>query len=341
MSSIKEVCELAQVSKSTVSRVLNDHPSVSEETKKKVLKAVKQLGYRPNASAQALASNRSNCIGMLVHTISGPFFSSLVSAAEKTVRRDDLYLIATSGQGSWNNEVDSIMFLKSKQVDGLIIHNGELSDYDMLEIVKEIPATVLLNHSIPEIAENCICLDDQLGGYLATKHLLDNGHTRIGCITGPLRARDSRDRLLGYRNALAEYGIEYDDKLVVEGRFDMEDNDVAPRRLLDRNTDITAIFCLNDHIALGVYDVLKERNMTVGDDISVVGFDNSVFSAHVEPKLTTVNFPTQIMGSEAAKKVLSLIKKTNYPMSQKLMPELVVRDSVKKLAATEVVLKNS
>jgi LacI family transcriptional regulator len=331
LSSIKEVCELAKVSKSTVSRVLNDHPGVSEETREKVIQAVKQLGYRPNATAQALASNRSNCIGMLVHTIAGPFFSYLVSAAEQTVRQDNLYLIATSGQESWDREVDSIVFLKSKQVDGLIIHSGELSDYDILEIVKEIPATVLLNRSIPEIAENCICLDDELGGYLATKHLLENGHTRIGCISGPMRSRDSRERLLGYRKALAEYDIEFDSNLVVEGHFRLPDNDVAPRRLLDRNTDITAIFCLNDHIALGVYDVLKQRNIIVGDEISVVGFDNSIFSAHLDPKLTTVNFPIKTMGREAAKKVLSIIKNINYPMPHTLAPELVVRNSVKKI----------
>ncbi|MGX9419213.1 LacI family DNA-binding transcriptional regulator [Vibrio sp. WJH972] len=331
MSSIKEVCELAKVSKSTVSRVLNNHPSVSEETREKVLKVITQLDYRPNASAQALASNRSNCIGMLVETIAGPFYSYLVSTAEQIVRQEKLYLIATSGQESWDREVDSIMFFKSKQVDGLILHSGELSDYDILEIVKEIPATVLLNHSIPEIAENCICLDDELGGYLATQHLLENGHTRIGCITGPLRSRDSRERLLGYRKALAEYDIEYDAKLVVEGNFCMANNDIAPNRLLDRNTDMTAIFCQNDHIALGVYDVLKQRGITIGDDISVVGFDNSIFSAHTDPKLTTINFPVKEMGIEAAKKVLSLIKNMDYSMPQKLIPELVIRDSVRKV----------
>ena len=154
---------------------------------------------------------------------------------------------------------------------------------------KKLPDALI--HYIPEIAENCIGLDDELGGYLATKHLLDNGHTKIGCITGPLNQDVSRDRLQGYRNALTEFGIQYDANLIVEGRFDLKNNHAAPRRLLDRNTQITAIFCLNDHIALGLYEVLKERNVSVGDDISVVGFDNCIFSSQIEPKLTTINFP--------------------------------------------------
>ncbi len=331
MATIKDVSELAQVSQSTVSRVLTGHARVAAETKERVLKAIEQLDFQPNLSAQSLASKRTNSIGMLVGTLAGGYFSSLTSAAEETVRESNFHLIATSGRQSKSHEVDAIKFLKSKQVDGLIIHAGGLSDDDILEITKTTPATVLLNHYIPEIAANCIGLDDELGGYLATKYLLDNGHTKIGCITGPLNQNDCRDRLQGYRNALAEHGIRYNANLIVEGCFDLKNNHAAPRRLLNRNTQITAIFCLNDHIALGVYDVLQERNISIGDDISVIGFDNNIFSSLIAPKLTTVNFPVNEMGVEAAKKVLSLIGKTDYPMPQKLIPELIIRDSVKKI----------
>jgi len=331
LATIKDVSELAQVSQSTVSRVLTGHARVAAETKEKVLKAIEQLDFQPNFSAQSLASKRSNSIGMLVETLDGPYYPSVVSAAERTARDNNFHLIPTFGGFKRSDELDAIKFLKSKQVDGLIIHTGKLSDDDILEIIKKTPATVLLNHYIPEIAENCIGLDDELGGYLATKHLLDNGHTKIGCITGPLNQNDSRDRLQGYRTALAEHGIRYDANLIVEGRFDLINNHAAPRRLLERDTQITAIFCLNDHIALGVYDVLQERNISIADEISVVGFDNSMFSPHVSPKLTTVNFPTGKLAAEATKKVLSLINKTDYPMQHKLIPELIIRDSVKKI----------
>jgi len=135
-----------------------------------------------------------------------------------------------------------------------------------------------------------------------------------------------------YRNALSEYEIEYDANLVVEGRFDLEKgNVIAPQKLLDRNTALTAIFCLNDHIALGVYEELKARNISVGEQISIIGFDNSIFGCHVEPQLTSVDFPIRDMGVEATNKVLSLINKTNYAMKRMFLPELVIRDSVKKL----------
>jgi LacI family transcriptional regulator len=333
LATIKDVAELAQVSRSTVSRVLTGHSRVAKETKEKILKVIKQLDYQPNLSAQSLKSNRSNSIGMLVEVLDGPYYPSVVRAAEKMARNNNFYLIPTSGGIKRSNELNAIKFLRLKQVDGLIIHTGKLSDDDILKIFRQTPATVLLNHYIPEIAENCIGLDDELGGYLATKHLLDNGHKKIACITGPLNENVSRDRLQGYRNALTEHGVQYDPNLIVEGRFDLKNSGLAPNRLLNRKTEITAIFCLNDHIALGVYDVLKERNISIGSGISVVGFDNSMFSPHVTPKLTTVNFPTDKLGAEATKKVLSLIKNTDYQMQHKLTPELIIRDSVKRITS--------
>jgi len=331
LATIKDVSELAQISQATVSRVINNHPRVTEKTREKVFKAIEQLNYKPNSSAQSLASNRSNSIGMLVDTLGGPYYSELMSAAEETARSQNFHLIPTSGSCIRADELDAIDFLKSKQVDGLIIHTGNLSDDDILKITRETPATVLLNHYIPEIAENCIGLDDELGGYLATKHLIDNGHTKIGCITGQINQQASRNRLQGYRNALTEHGIEYDDNLIVEGRFDLQNHHLAPRRLLDRNTQLTAIFCLNDPIAWGLYDVLHDRNIAIGDEISVIGFDNNSFGPHLRPKLTSVNFPTNEMGAEAVKKILSILRKTDHPVQHKLLPELVIRESVKKL----------
>jgi LacI family transcriptional regulator len=220
-----------------------------------VIKAIKQLDYQPNLSAQRLAFKRSNSIGMFVGTLVGLYYPSLMSAAEETARHNKFHLIPTSGDAIRNHGLETIKFLRSKQVEGLIIHTRELPDDDILKIINETPTTALLNHYIPEISENCIGLDEELGGYLATKHLLDNGHTKIGYIMGPLNQNMCRDRLQGYHNALTALGIQYDANLIVEGRFDLKNNHAAPRRLLERGTQITAIFCLNDHIALGVYDV--------------------------------------------------------------------------------------
>ncbi|NNN45252.1 MULTISPECIES: LacI family DNA-binding transcriptional regulator [unclassified Vibrio] len=329
MITIKEVSELAKVSQSTVSRALNGHPTVKEANRKKVFEAIEKLGYKPNAFAQALASSRSNSIGMLVGSLDGPFYGPLMHHAEDTVRQNNIHLIVTSGQESYSKELDSIYFLRSKQVDGLIIHSDKLSDDELIDVVKQQNTTIILNRYIPEIADHCIYIDNELGGYLATKHLLENGHTKVACISGQLSKGDSRDRLQGYRNALAEYGIDYNAALFVEGRFDHQGNHDVARRLLDRDPTISAIFCQNDNIALAVYDVAAERGLIIGQDISVVGFDNDTHSQHIRPRLTTINFPVQEMGIEAAKGVLALVKQQAYPLKHKLTPELVVRDSVK------------
>ncbi|MEL7291206.1 MAG: LacI family DNA-binding transcriptional regulator [Pseudomonadota bacterium] len=328
MITIKEVSELAKVSQSTVSRALNGHPTVKEANRKKVFDAIEQLGYKPNAFAQALASSRSNSIGMLVGSLDGPFYGPLMHFAENTVRKRNNHLIVTSGQESYEKEQDSIHFLRSKQVDGLIIHSDKLSDDELIEVVEQNSATIILNRYIPEVADHCIYIDNELGGYLATKHLLEQGHQRVACITGQLSKGDSRDRLQGYRNALTEYGIDYDANLVIEGRFDHDGNHDKARRLLDRAPDISAIFCQNDNIALAVYDIAVERHIEIGKELSVVGFDNDSHSQHIRPRLTTVNFPVREMGTEAAQAVLSLVHKQPPNINHRLNPELVVRDSV-------------
>ena len=331
MVTIKEVAELAQVSQATVSRALNNHPTVKEGNRKKVFDAIEMLGYKPNAFAQALASSRSHSIGMLVGSLDGPFYGPLMHHAENIVRQHNLHLIVTSGQESHSKEQDSIDFLRSKQVDGLIIYSDTLHDDELIALVEKQNATILINRYIPEVAAHCIYIDNELGGYLATRHLLEHGHTNVACITGQLSKVDSRDRLQGYRNALTEFGIPYNPNIVMEGRFDHQGNHKIAARLLDLDSTITAIFCENDNIALAVYDVAVERGLVIGQDLSIVGFDNALFSQHMRPSLTTVNFPVIEMGQEAAKGVLALVNKQHHSLKHKLIPELVIRNSVKDL----------
>lgn len=290
--------------------------------------AIKELGYQPNAFAQALASSRSNSIGMLVGSLDGPFYGPLMHHTEDAIRRKNNHLIVTSGLESHSKEKNSVDFLRSKRVDGFILHSDKLSDDELIEIVKQTPATIILNRYIPDIADNCIYIDNELGGYLATKHLIDHGHKHVACITGQLSKGDSRDRLQGYRLALSEAGISYNPSYVIEGRFDHRGNDEKVRRLLDRAPEVTAIFCQNDNIAIAVYDVAAERSIKIGSDLSVIGFDNDYHSAHIRPRLTTVNFPVKEMGGEAAKGVLAMVNDSKLDFKHQLQPTLVIRDSV-------------
>ncbi|WP_283131974.1 LacI family DNA-binding transcriptional regulator [Enterovibrio norvegicus] len=342
MITIKEVAELAKVSQSTVSRALNGHETVKEKNRIKVFDAIEKLGYQPNAFAQALASNRSHSIGMLVGTFDGPYFGPLMHYVEKVVRQQNYHLIITSGHEQYQEEQESIRFLNAKKIDGLVLTSDMLSDGDILDIVEITPATMLMNRYIPEIADQCICIDNELGGFLATEHLLLNGHRRIGCVTGQLSKIDSRERLQGYRNALKEYGVEYDPNLVVEGRFDHGGNDTAVRRLLDRDKSMTAIFCLNDSIALAAYGVCHEFGYRVGEDMSIVGFDNHTYSQYMTPNLSTVNFPIKEMAKEAAKGVLNILNgKKSTGVENRLSPNLIERKSVKNIASVGQIVKKA
>lgn len=332
MITIKEVAEYAQVSQSTVSRALNGHESVKEKNKIKVFEAIKALGYQPNAFAQALASNKSYSIGMLVGTLDGPFYGPMMHIVEEVARKKNYHVIISSGNELYEQEQESIAFLRSKKVDGLVLTSDMLTDSDILEIVKQIPETVLLNRYIPEISEQCIYIDNEHGGSIAVDYLIRMGHKKIGCITGQLSKTDSQDRLQGYRNALAKNGIEYNTNLVVEGRFDHKGNDSAVRRLLDRDTEMTAIFCMNDNIAITAYAICAEKGLRVGEDISIIGFDNNNYSQYMNPSLTTIDFPIKEMATQGASCVLNkLTQKSITPIERRLEPTLVVRQSVKNL----------
>lgn len=339
MITIKEVAQLAGVSQATVSRVVNGQNRVAENTKDRVIAAMNTLGYQPNALAQALASSRSCSIGMVVGNLGGFFYGPLMHSVEELTRENGHHLIVTSGEDDHDKELDAINFLLSRRVDALILHVSAITDYELITMVESGIKIVILNRYIPELSKQCIYLDNEYGGYLATKHLLDLGHTRIACITGQLYKSDSRDRLQGYRKALQENGLLFDSALVAEGSFDEDGGLNAARRLMQRNLDFTAVVCGNDNIAMSVYDVLAEHRLSAGIDISVVGYDDAIVARYLRPKLTTVHFPIIEMGKSAVKLVLQMNAKKSTDVCLKMTPELIIRGSTHKFTETDSLLK--
>ncbi|MGL5303907.1 MAG: LacI family DNA-binding transcriptional regulator [Aeromonas sp.] len=327
MVTIKEVAEAAGVSQATVSRVINGQKRVAEATKRQVQMAMDALGYQPNTFAQALASNRSSSIGMVVGNLGGFFYGPLMHSVEKATRASSHHLIVTSGEDDHLQELDAINFLLSRRVDALILHVSAMSDLELIELHHRGIKIVILNRLVPELAEHCVHLDNEYGSYLATKHLLTLGHTQIACITGQMNKPDSRDRLQGYRMALQEFGIDYDSDMVAEGSFNEDGGLAAARRLMQRIKPFTGVVCGNDNIALGVYDVLAEYDLTPGKDISVVGYDDILISRYLRPKLTTINFPIDEMGTQAVKLALTKSTEKISVSSVQLNPELVIRES--------------
>ena len=329
MATIKEVSKLAGVSKATVSRVINGNQSVSPDSRDKVMKAMKELGYKPNALAQALATNRSKTIGMVVSDLSGAFFGPMMKSAEKVIREAGWQMVVTNGQGQESYEREAIEFLQNRPVDALIVTPYAFPEEELAEVNEQGTPVVVVNREIEGFTDNCIYLDNILGGYLATKHLIEKGHRNIAHLCGHLTHADAQERLEGYKKALAEFDIAYDPALVFEEDYNEGGGHRACRQLLESGAEFTAIFCGNDGIAIGVNQELRLNGKSVPDDVSLVGYDDVSFAQYLTPALTTVHFPVEEMGVQAAELALKQIKKSNTVINHRLEPKLIERDSVK------------
>lgn len=329
MATIYQVSELAEVSLATVSRVINNSGKVSPKTRDKVLAAMKELGYQPNNIAQSLASKRSNSVGILIPELYGPFFSLLLASMEDELREAGKHVIITAGHSDAERERSSIEFLRSRRCDALIVHAYALTDEDLLEIASGDIPVVLLTRKIEEIADRCICLDNEQGGYLAAKAVLDLGHRQTAYISGPIWKIDAEERMRGHKRALAEFGVEYDKRLVFEGDYQEPSGHRGMQELLRRGVPFTAVVCANDEMAAGAMDVARRRGFNIPEDMTVIGFDDVFFTRYLNPKLSSVSYSIEDMGRMAARVVLrDVYGESDIDIRNEFQPRVVMRESV-------------
>ncbi|GAA6204046.1 MULTISPECIES: LacI family DNA-binding transcriptional regulator [Thalassotalea] len=332
MATIYEVSALAGVSLSSVSRVLNNHEHVSEKTKQKVMAAMDELGYRPNSVARSLASNRSNSIGVLVSELHGPFYGEMLSSIEIELRKAGKHAVVTAGHSVEQSEKDGINFLIDRNCDAIIILIDSLSDEFVIELSKGSTPVVILNRLIPEIKDKCFYIDNELGGYLATKYIIEQGHKNLAYISGPLFKQDANERLDGHKRALNEANLKFDDELFYEGDFLTTSGRVGIDHLLKKNKPFTAAICANDEMASGAMKGLRDHNMLIPKDCSVIGFDNVYFANYLHPELTTMNYPINEMAKMSAQWILkNVYKHSDVFVNNKFTPELIIRESIKKV----------
>lgn len=332
MATIYEVSKLAGVSLATVSRVMNNNTPVRESTRKKVLAAMEQLGYRPNSLAQSLASNCSNSIGILVSELHGPFYGEMLTGIEAEFRAAGKHVIIAAGHSERSTEQDGIEFLLSRSCDALILHVEAVTDDYLIKLAQSDTPFVLLNRQIPAIAERCISLNNELGGYLATQHLLQLGHRQIAYIAGPMWKTDARERYQGHQRALAEYQLVANPALFYEGDFRETGGTKGLAALLAAGQHFTAIVCANDEMASGALTAVREQGLSVPEHFSVIGFDNVNFAYYTYPKLSTIDYPISAMGQMAARWVLREVYHSKTKHVQQLFePMLILRDSVQAL----------
>jgi len=327
---IYQVAERAGVSLSTVSRVLNGKASVNKVLKERVEKAVKELNYRPNSVARSLANNRTDSVGVLVPELNAPFFGDLMQAVESTLRAADKHVIISVGRNCLETEKDAVEFLISRNCDALIMHAEALSDEYLLELNQSKLPVALVNRQVEGLPEACTSLDNEKGGYLATRHLLELGHKDIAYISGPTDKCDASLRLEGHKRALSEAGLPINPQLIFNGDYSEEDGKIGLLELMARDVPFTALVCANDWMASGAISCARDLGMSLPQDLSVVGFDDVVFAHHVFPRLTTVSNPIAEMAEMSAKYILNKVYGQTNNVQLYFEPSLVVRESTVK-----------
>ncbi|CAH0538954.1 substrate-binding domain-containing protein [Vibrio marisflavi] len=331
MATIKDVAREAGVSVATTSRVINKTSYASEAATQAVEKAMKKLGYRPNANARALVSKSSNAIGVLVGDVSAPFFGSMVKAIDSIASQKEQQLLIGSGYHDPIKERNAINLLINSRCESLVVHSKGLSDSELTALAEEVPGMVIINRVVPQIANRCIALDNYKGSFIATEHLIQNGHQHIGYICSSHGIEDADDRKQGYLDALKHYGITPQEEYIEYGEPDESGGELSTVNLLAKNIPITAIATYNDDMAAGCLALLQENGIKIPQDMSVIGYDDGHIARFIYPRLTTIRYPIQVMANAAVKLSLELAKSPQVkPIeAQKLfMPILVRRASV-------------
>jgi len=333
MATIYEVSKLAGVSLATVSRVINKNSRVTDKTRQKVEDAMSELGYRPNSIAQSLASNRTNSVGILVSELHGPFFGQMMAGIEAELRAAGKHVIITTGHSEEDKEKDGIEFLISRNCDAIILHVEAVSDDYLLDLCKGETPVYFMSRLVEGLNENCISLNNELGGYLATQAVIDQGHTNIAYIAGPQFKADSKDRLTGHMRALAANNIAFNEGLYFEGDFKETGGSDGLKHFISNKQTFTALVCANDEMASGSITYAREQGFSLPDDLSIIGFDNIIFARHTYPKLTTIDNPVNLMGHMTAKLVLkNVYQRKNVSITHSFEPTLITRDSIANIA---------
>lgn len=330
-----DVARLSGVSQTTVSFVINDVPNanISEKTRTAVLKAVKQLGYTPNAMAIGLRTSQSHVIGLVTDEIATtPFAGQIIQGAQDAAREQQRLLILMNSGRDASLEDQEIGILLSRQVEGIIYATMRHRIIVPSKLLYQIPSVLLdcrdADSSLPSVVP-----DEFLGGYQAAEALLGKNHRCIGMINTSENVPASQLREKGFRQALTDHGMEADDGLIVYG----EDGNAktgydGAKTLFSRYKHMTALFCFNDRVAMGTYDALRQMHKRIPEDVAVIGFDNyELISANLHPELTSMQLPQYEMGRWAVEALLQISQSTGETgaSSQKMLPcPLVMRNSV-------------
>ncbi|MBR0614056.1 catabolite control protein A [Bacillus safensis] len=307
---IYDVAREANVSMATVSRVVNGNPNVKPTTRKKVLEAIDRLGYRPNAVARGLASKKTTTVGVIIPDISSIFYSELARGIEDIATMYKYNIILSNSDQNTDKELHLLNTMLGKQVDGIVFMGGNITDVHVEEF-KRSPVPIVLAASVEEQAQTpSVNINYEQAIYDSVQLLVEKGHKRIAFVSGPMSEPiNSMRKLAGYKRALEEAGIAFDDALVAEGDYSYDSGIEALAHLLEQSDKPTAVIAATDEMALGVIHGAQDRGVSIPEDLEVIGFDNTRLSLMVRPQLTTVVQPTYDIGAVAMRLLTKLMNK--------------------------------
>lgn len=330
---VKDVAALAGVSATTVSLVINGKgDSIPEHTRDRVRRAVKELKYHSDFTARAMVTRKTNLIGVVIPDISNAFFAACVRHLQVALSRHGYDILLCNSEERAENDLHYIRLLAGRNVDGLILTPSaealtEKYETEVRRTLGEVGLPYLFLDRYYRGDEPKVVVDNAESSYRAAKYLIECGHKKIGAVSGPRILNSSYNRLEGLRRALSESGLTLPNEYIVEGKYDIETGILGGEKLM--NSDVTAIFAFSDVQAFGVYESAKRAGKKIPEDISIVGFDDALYSSLLDTPLTTMRQPVKSLAEEACRIVLALVEGTGGNENVMLPAELVIRSSVR------------
>lgn len=334
-TTITDIARELNISPSTVSRALNNHPAISKKTRDAVIELAKKLNYQPNLLALNLLRKRTNTIGIIVPEITSSFFSSVINGIQDLLSPLGVNMMISQSNESMEEEKSILRSFASIRVDGFLISpSSETKNFDHLKILTDnnIPL-VIFDRDCEGLEVDKVFVDEYSGAFQAVEYLIKTGCRRIAHIAGPLSLSTARHRLKAYKDALALHQVPVKEEYIVESSGFTPEHGIEPtQKLLALPSPPDAVFAINDGVAIGAMYVIKKAGLVIPDEISVVGFDDDPHSCYFSPSLSTVWQPTYELGMLSARILMKRINSNNDLSDirvEELYPELIVRGSSK------------
>lgn len=332
MPTIKDVAKLSQTSVGTVSRYLNGY-HIKEANQSKIQEAIKQLNFSINPIARGLKTNKTKTVGILVPELSNTFSAHVIEGMEQTFDEHGYSLLVCDSRNSLNIEKEKLRLLRDKLVDGIILMPVRDEGEHVREIQENGLPIVLIDRLITDLPCDGIISDNVNGAYQAVEIIINRGHKRIGMISGPQEVYTAKERLEGYLRALKDYNIPVEESLICDGHYTQKGGAEALEKLLERTEPPTAIFVANNDMVVGAVKSISSKELIIGKDISLFGYDQLEFSQILRPPLSLVIQPIEAIGRRAAELLIDRMEGdfSRFPVVNRLKTEIVLTDSVKTL----------